>query len=219
MNKNELMAGLNRAYLVAQKRDKIYEEYESKMFPVKQEQSILEDVPMWFRGVISALPGGLLLLFGLVMRGNYSFADKYIELIGPLVLMLLLGIIVVNASAYAMWINSKWYKEKKVELAQQEDSLNEEYAPIVIASMEESKAAFPELGTDYHTTHALGMMMKYLENGRASTLKEMLDTYEADCHRMRMEESQKRYLAEIEEMQDTIDYLQSQVEYARYYKN
>ncbi len=219
MNKNELMAGLNRAYLVAQKRDKIYEEYESKMFPVKQEQSILEDVPMWFRAVISALPVGLLLLFGLVMRGNYSFADKYIELLGPLVLMLLIGVIAVNASAYAMWINSKWYKEKKVELAQQEDSINEEYAPIVIASMEESKAAFPELGTDYHTTHALGMMMKYLENGRASTLKEMLDTYEADCHRMRMEESQKRYLAEIEEMQDTIEYLQDQVNYARYYKN
>jgi len=84
--------------------------------------------------------------------------------------------------------------------------------------MEESKAAFPELGTDYHTTHALGMMMKYLENGRASTLKEMLDTYEADCHRMRMEESQKQYLAEIEEMQDTIEYLQDQLNYARYNK-
>jgi len=218
MNKNELMAGLNRAYLVAQKRDKIYEEYESKMFPVKQEQSILEDVPMWFRGVISALPVGLLLILVLVQQKNYSFVDAYIGIIGPIVLMLILATIAVNASAYAMWINSKWYKEKKVELAQQEDSINEEYAPIVIASMEESKAAFPELGTDYHTTHALGMMMKYLENGRASTLKEMLDTYEADCHRMRMEESQKQYLAEIEEMQDTIEYLQDQLNYARYNK-
>ena len=218
MNKNELMAGLNRAYLVAQKRDKIYEEYESKMFPVKQEQSILEDVPMWFRGVISALPVGLLLILVLVQQKNYSFVDAYIGIIGPIVLMLILATIAVNASAYAMWINSKWYKEQKVELAQQEDSLNEEYAPIVMASMEESKAAFPELGTDYHTTHALGMMMKYLENGRASTLKEMLDTYEADCHRMRMEESQKQYLAEIEEMQDTIEYLQDQLNYARYNK-
>jgi len=218
MNKNELMAGLNRAYLVAQKRDKIYEEYESKMFPVKQEQSILEDVPMWFRGVISALPVGLLLILVLVQQKNYSFVDAYIGIIGPIVLMLILATIAVNASAYAMWINSKWYKEQKVELAQQEDSINEEYAPIVIASMEESKAAFPELGTDYHTTHALGMMMKYLENGRASTLKEMLDTYEADCHRMRMEESQKQYLAEIEEMQDTIEYLQDQLNYARYNK-
>jgi len=218
MNKNELMAGLNRAYLVAQKRDKIYEEYESKMFPIKQEQSILEDVPMWFRGVISALPVGLLLILVLVQQKNYSFVDAYIGIIGPIVLMLILATIAVNASAYAMWINSKWYKEKKVELAQQEDSINEEYAPIVIASMEESKAAFPELGTDYHTTHALGMMMKYLENGRASTLKEMLDTYEADCHRMRMEESQKQYLAEIEEMQDTIEYLQDQLNYARYNK-
>lgn len=218
MNKNELMAGLNRAYLVAQKRDKIYEEYESKMFPVKQEQSILEDVPMWFRGVISALPVGLLLILVLVQQKNYSFVDAYIGIIGPIVLMLILATIAVNASAYAMWINSKWYKEQKVELAQQEDSINEEYAPIVIASMEESKAAFPELGTDYHTTYALGMMMKYLENGRASTLKEMLDTYEADCHRMRMEESQKQYLAEIEEMQDTIEYLQDQLNYARYNK-
>ena len=61
-------------------------------------------------------------------------------------------------------------------------------------------------------------MIDYLQNGRAETIKELIGVYELECHRMRMEESQRRALDEVAAMQDEINALSSQLNYVTYYK-
>ena len=44
---------------------------------------------------------------------------------------------------------------------------------------------FPGLGKEYLTTEAIGNMIKYVKNGRADSIKEMIAIYETDNHRVR----------------------------------
>lgn len=63
----------------------------------------------------------------------------------------------------------------------------------------------------YYCLDAVDFFIKVIENYRADTVKEMVNLYEASEHRRRMEEGQKRILAEQEQLiagqQDVVNQL------------
>ena len=60
-------------------------------------------------------------------------------------------------------------------------------------------------------------MIDYAENGRADTIKELIQAYETDCHRNRVESNQDRILYELAQQQNELDQLADEINYVKYY--
>ena len=111
-----------------------------------------------------------------------------------------------------------FYKKQMADLDAEEKQLEATYLPRFKESMAKSMSVFPELGSKYHNAHALGQMIDYVESGRADTVKELIEAYETDCHRMRLEEKQAQILEDLQRQQEELDALSSQVNYLQYYR-
>ena len=68
----------------------------------------------------------------------------------------------------------------------------------------------------YHTTHALEYMLEYVDCG-VNNIRELIQMYEEQCHRERMENMQDRLLQEAKEQSDRLDQLETQINYIKYY--
>ena len=212
MNKQELLRAMNTALKSTKQKDKIFKEYMSKVRAVNEEQEKLDNFPMSARIKLSLLP---FILFFL----STTFLDwKNNSFSYTITIVLFILLIAVNVVGKYIYLFTGEYKRKSEKIEVQREDLRKEYIPQLTQHMEDSKSAFPQLGDKYHTTHALEHMIDYIQNGRAETMKELIEVYELECHRMRMEESQSRALDEIAAMQDEINRLSSQVNYVTYYK-
>lgn len=212
MSKQELLNAMNSALKSTRQKDKIYKEYCSKTRVVYEAQEKLEDFPISARIKLSIIPFVLFCLFA----GSQKWEDSQIFYNITLAMFILL--IAVNVVGKYIYLFTGDFKRKTAENDAKIEALRKEYVPQLTEKIEASRSAFPQLGEKYHTTHALEHMIDYLQNGRAETIKELIEVYELDCHRMRMEESQRRALDEVATMQDEINALSSQLNYVTYYK-
>lgn len=213
MDKQELLKAMSNALKSTRQKDKIYKEYCNKTRVVYEAQEKLEDFPMSARIKLSIIPFVLFCIFA----GSQKWEDN--ELINNITLVLFILLIAVNVVGKYIYLFTGEFKRKSAENDAKIEALQKEYVPQLTEKIEASYSALPQLGEKYHTTHALEHMIDYLQNGRAETIKELIEVYELDCHRMRMEESQSQALAEVAAMQDEINRLSSQLNYVTYYKN
>lgn len=212
MNKQELLKAMNTALKSTKRKDDIYREYMSKVRVVNEAQENLEDFPMLARIKLSIIPLVLMCVSVLLLESTQN------ELFDKIAKVFLVLLILVNVVGKYIYLFTGEFKRKTAKNEKKREDLRNEYIPQLTQQMEACKSALPQLGEKYHTTHALEHMIDYLQNGRAETIKELIEVYELDCHRMRMEESQRRALDEVAAMQDEINRLSSQLNYITYYK-
>lgn len=212
MDKQELLRAMDTALKSTKQRDKIFKEYMGKVRAINEAEEKLESFPLLTRIKFSIIP---LVLFG-ISAGSQAWRTN--ELADKITLVLFILLIAVNVFGKYIYFFTREFKRKSEKIEEQREALRREYIPQLAQHNEASKSALPQLGDKYHTTHALEHMIDYLQNGRAETIKDLIEVYELDCHRMRMEESQNRALAEMAAMQDEINQLSSQLNYVTYYK-
>ena len=212
MDKQELLKAMNTAVKSTRQKDKIYKEYMSKVKTVNEAQENLEDFPILARIKLSIIPLILMCVFGPLYEVTQN------ELFINIARVFFVLLIVVNVVGKYIYLFTGDFKRKTAKNDKKREDLRNEYVPQLTKHMEDCKAVLPQLGEKYHTTHALEHMINYLQNGRAETIKELIEVYELDCHRMRTEESQSRALDEVTAMQDEINRLSSQLNYVTYYK-
>lgn len=223
MNKNELLSTLREAYPIAEKRDSEYRTYQSKLRSVRGRRITLNEVyygkrllycsPFLVLGFLtSLLAAGAGALFGetplAFLRNVISVISAGFTVVAFIVFFL----------AKQIHIRMPFYKKQMAELEAEEKKLNATYLPRFKESQAKSMSVFPELGSKYHNAHALGQMIDYVESGRADTVKELIEAYETDCHRMRLEEKQAQILEDLQRQQEELDALSSQVNYLQYYR-
>ena len=76
------------------------------------------------------------------------------------------------------------YDEKNNEIQEKIEKIKEEYAKY----LEDNRHKVAPIPADYHTTDAIGFMLKAVENLRADTLKEAINLYDTELkHRQAME--------------------------------
>lgn len=212
MDKQELLRAMNTALKSTRQKDKIYKEYMGKVRAVNEAEEKLDSFPILARIKLSIIP---FILF-CISAGSQKWEES--KLFYNITLALFILLIAVNVFGKYIYLFTAEYKRKSEMLKVQREDLRKEYIPQFKQHIETSKSVLPQLGEKYHTTHALEHMVDYLQSGRAETIKELIEVYELDCHRMRMEESQRRALDEVATMQDEINALSSQLNYVTYYK-
>ncbi len=223
MNRNELLATLREAYPIAQKRDSEYRTYESKLRSVRGRRITLREVllgrrimyciPCFVLGFICSL-----LTAGVTSEETWESANIFVKLLSYLGVGTTFLAILVFIFAKQIHVRMPFYKKQMADLDAEEKQLEATYLPRFKESMAKSLSVFPELGSKYQNSHALEHMISYVENGRADTVKELIEAYETDCHRMRLEEKQAQILEDLQRQQEELDALSSQVNYLQYYR-
>ena len=223
MNRNELLATLNKAYPIAKKRGDEYRTYQSKIRSVRGRRITLNEVLLG-RRIMYCIPCFVLsficklLTAGVTSQESWDSANIVVKLLSYLGVGITFLAILIFIFAKQIHIRMPFYKKQMAELDAEEKQLEATYLPRFKESMEKSLSVFPELGSKYQNAHALEHMIDYIESGRADTVKELIEAYETDCHRMRMEEKQAQILEDLQRQQDELNALASQVNYLQYYK-
>lgn len=218
MDKQELLRGLSKALEIAKRREDIANrEFMPKYRALQQKQEDAQEVGFIDRIKMSFIPGAIylfcILMVFLVKDG--SAVEKFfvnVWLISGAI------VILINVFARIIYPKTKLYTEKIEKLQREEKELVDLFAPRIGKTKEESLKVFPQLGYDYHTVRCISKMIGYINSGRADTIKELIEAYELDCHRERVEAKQDRIMYELEEQQGELNHLSSQVNYVTYYK-
>lgn len=92
--------------------------------------------------------------------------------------------------------NRKKIQEQQTELTKNVNILNQ-----IIHENYEGLVAVPEA---YRYTYAVSTMLRYVEAMRADSMKEAINLYEEELHRMRMEQGQQQIIAIQQEQQQTL---------------
>lgn len=213
MNKEELLQGLHKALKIAEDREELLNQYTVQERKIGYAKKEAETVTWEKRAKAAKVP---LIIFLII---NFIFPQNMFMLVVELIIGLgaLFVAIIKMVQAKKIYFNSKEYADKLVNIEKRENELAETLGASINATVAESLAAFPALPIKYHTCFTLSMLIDYFECGRADTLKEALEAYETDCHRMRMEESQSQMLQEVQELQNRIA-IAEQVANAAYYR-
>lgn len=226
MDKQELLRGLSKALEIAKKReDFTNREIMPKYRALMQKAEDAEEPNLLYRIKYSAIPLviNLFAIFVIDMVApevgtpfeEAGFLAQFFSILWIVSGALVLG---VNVFARQIYPKTKVYTERRDKLFAEEQELIKKYSPTINKSKEESMKVLPQLGYDYHTVRGLSKMIGYLESGRADTIKELIEAYELDCHRERVEAKQDRIMYELEEQQGELNRLSSQVDYVKYYK-
>lgn len=222
MDKQTILTKLNKVYGIAHERQALYSEYSKKINSINIKLSDLEEVQPWQRvigAVITIIPFILISMLGDTFYISGADEQPFImKVVYALFFALVLFEIAIQVFMKKIVERTKWYQNKLASLKAEEQALQEKYLPPMFAKVKEGVDAFPELGQKYHTTPALQSMINYIQDGRADTIKEMIEAYELDCHRGRVEAKQDRIMYELEEQLSEINRLSSQVNYVTYYK-
>lgn len=218
MDKQELLTGLTKALEIAKRREDIANrELMPKYRALQQKQENAQEVGFIDRIKMSFIPGAIylfcILMVFLVKDG--SAVERFFATV-----WLISGaiVILINVFARIIYPKTKLYTEKIEKLQREEKELIDLFAPRIGKTKEESLKVFPQLGYDYHTVRCISKMIGYINSGRADTIKELIEAYELDCHRERVEAKQDRIMYELEEQQNELNHLSSQVNYVTYYK-
>ena len=218
MDKQELLRGLSKALEIAKRREDIANrELMPKYRALQQKQENAQEVGFIDRIKMSFIPGAIylfcILMVFLVKDG--SAVERFFATV-----WLISGaiVILINVFARIIYPKTKLYTEKIEKLQREEKELIDLFAPRIGKTKEESLKVFPQLGYDYHTVRCISKMIGYINSGRADTIKELIEAYELDCHRERVEAKQDRIMYELEEQQNELNHLSSQVNYVTYYK-
>lgn len=223
MNKNELLTTLREAYPIAEKRDSEYRTYQSKLRSVRGRRIALNEVLLG-RRIMYCIPCFVLsficklLTAGVTSQETWDSANIFVKLLSYLGVGITFLAVLIFIFAKQIHVRMPFYKKQMADLDAEEKQLEATYLPRFKESMAKSLSVFPELGSKYQNAHALGHMIDYVENGRADTVKELIEAYETDCHRMRVEEKQAMILEDLERQQDELNALSSRVNYVQYYK-
>ena len=224
MDKMTLLRGLRTAYNIAAKREGIRHSYNNEMTKVRSKLADLGEVHIWQRlllGIPSYIIITVLCLITDVFYKSGAPADEQ-SILFTVFKWIFIGAvtasILAQVSLKKLIVMTKWYKNKAVVLQAQEEEIEKKYRPLITEKYNEGLAAFPGLGKKYHTPMALSKMIDYVENGRADSVKEMIEAYETDCHRGRVELNQDRIMYELAEQQNAINQLSSEVNYVTYYR-
>jgi len=218
MDKQELLRGLSKALEIAKRREDIANiEFMPKYRALQQKQEDAQEVGFIDRIKMSFIPGAIylfcILMVFLVKDG--SAVERFLATV-----WLISGaiVILINVFARIIYPKTKLYTEKIEKLQREEKELIDLFAPRIGKTKEESLKVFPQLGYDYHTVRCISKMIGYINSGRADTIKELIEAYELDCHRERVEAKQDRIMYQLEEQQGELNHLSSQVNYVTYYK-
>lgn len=92
--------------------------------------------------------------------------------------------------------NRKKIQEKQAELTKNVNILNQ-----IIHENYAGLTAVPEA---YRYTYAVSTMLSYVDAMRADSMKEAINLYEEELHRMRMEQGQQQIIAIQQEQQQTL---------------
>lgn len=134
------------------------------------------------------------------------------SLIIPMILHIIPTIISIIAVVFLFKKNNSVKIEKKEKLKSQiqkyeyDLQINTDILNKVIEDNYEALCSVPE---KYRYIHAISAMLDYLNTMRAETLKEAINLYEEEMHRMRMEMSQQQLLAIQNEQQRTLNSINS----------
>lgn len=212
MNKEELLQGLEKALKIAERREAALRQYIAKERQLKQEMTEAKTVPWMTRIMAAKIPLIVFLAINIILPRNMIM----------LIIEAPIGLIAMAVAIYQMvqagkkYYDSAEYTEKLAAVESKRNKINETLGASINASYEESLAVFPSLPKEYHTCFTLSKLITYFQCGRADTLKEAMEAYETDCHRMRMEESQKQVLQEMQNLQSELIRVE-QVAYNAYY--
>lgn len=226
MEKQELLAGLTKALEIAKRREDIANrELMPKYRALQQKQEDAQEPNLLYRIKYSAIPLviNLISIFIIDMvapEAGTPFSEAGFLAQFFAVLWVLSGalVVLINVFARQIYPKTKLYAEKQEKLAKEEKELIDLFAPRIGKTKDESLKVFPQLGYDYHTVRCISKMIGYINSGRADTIKELIEAYELDCHRERVEAKQDRIMYELEEQQNELNHLSSQVNYVTYYK-
>lgn len=224
MDKMTLLNGLRTAYHIAARREGIRHSYNNEISEVRYKIANLGKVHIWQR-LLLGIPSyfiitALCLITDVFYKSGVPAEEQsilygisactfFVALIAAVIAQLILKKIIVM---------TKWYKNKVAVLKEQEEEIEKKYRPLIAAKYNEGLAALPELGKKYHMPMALTKMIEYVENGRADSVKEMIEIYERDCHRESVRIAQDMIMHDLAKQQNEIDQLSSEVNYVTYYR-
>ena len=223
MNEN-LSTKLYEAYQIAAERESLMDEYTMECRNLNSKQAAVDHVSILKRLKYGIIPLACFWLGGYLLdTTEYTLATTFAEfdmLQKSYVIFaysgLALGILLMIGAKF-LYYHSKKYISKCADIREDQNALREVFKEELNKINRKPGAYISGLPQKYHTTCALGYMREYVHCG-APSIKELVQMYEASCHRERMENMQERLLWEAQEQSDRLNQLEAQVNYVTYYR-
>ena len=223
MDKLSLLRGLNSAYKIAHEKECICRAYKQEKTIVNHKIEDLGETKIWQRLLVSIPIFIIIAIFFVIADTNYISglpyeSQPYLHRLFSVLFYISFGVLIIAQKLIKRVLpHTNWYKSRHTVLIAEEKEIDNRYRPVISAKTHEGLSALPGLGAKYHTTNILGNMIDYAENGRADTIKELIQAYETDCHRNRVESNQDRILYELAQHQNELDQLADELNYVKYY--
>ena len=222
MNEN-LKKSLYDAYQVAANREELMGEYKQECLALRSKQANIDHISIFKRLKYAIIPLCCFYIGGLLLDTteytmDMTFSDFNMFQKGCVILAyggLGLGILLLITAKF-IYYNTKKYKEKCADIKDEEVELERVFNEEMQKINRMPGAFVPGLPQKYHTTHALEYMLEYVDCG-VNNIRELIQMYEEQCHRERMENMQDRLLQEAMEQNDRLDQLETQINYIKYY--
>ena len=109
----------------------------------------------------------------------------------PGIIFLILALVI---SPLSFWLESRSTKSKKERLAITCDSLEKQY----VSALDQMKGKIDVIPPDYRYPAAVESFYKYVNNRRADNIREAMNLYEEEMHRLRIENAQEAILRETQ---------------------
>ena len=222
MDKMTLLNGLRTAYHIAARREGIRHSYNNEINAVRDKIANLGEVHIWQR-LLLGIPSyfiimGLCLITDQFYQSGVPAAEQPIlfTIFECVFFLAIIVAVVAQIKLKKLIVMTKWYKNKVAALQEQAEEIEKKYRPLIAAKYNEGLAALPGLGKKYHMPLPLTKMIEYVENGRADSVKEMIEIYERDCHRESVRLAQDMIMSDLARQQNEIDQLSDEINYVKY---
>ena len=192
MERMSLIKMLKELYKIAWQKEFIDNKIDKETKLVHSRLDKLKEAKIWQR-LVAGIPAFVIMFVSCYMSSIYymsSVLDENKMAMHTLFKTIFFGTIIIGTLVQLnlghIIAMTKWYKEQEATLLAREALLQKKHRTLMAAKTKEALDVFPGLGKEYLTTEAIGNMIKYVMNGRADSIKEMIAIYETDNHRVRV---------------------------------